>query len=87
MTTTTTTTTKNIINNKEGHNNVFVKFLPTTVDDVQLHDLFSSFGTIVSSKVMVNQITGASLGYGYVSPIINHQYACSFIINNIIEGL
>lgn len=49
---------------KEGHTNVFVKFLPPTVDDVELSSLFSKFGTIVSCKVMINQVTGVSLGYG-----------------------
>lgn len=46
--------------------NVFVKYLPPEVDSDGLEALFESYGTIVSAKVMVNQETGASLGYGYL---------------------
>jgi RNA recognition motif-containing protein len=46
--------------------NVFVKFLPQDADDAYLRWLFFPFGTIVSAKVMVDQQTGHSLGYGYV---------------------
>lgn len=46
--------------------NVFVKFLPSEVDDSGLRALFSTFGEIVSAKVMVDHQTGSSLGYGYV---------------------
>eukprot|EP00761_Pharyngomonas_kirbyi_P012994 gb/GECH01013021.1/.p1 GENE.gb/GECH01013021.1/~~gb/GECH01013021.1/.p1 ORF type:complete len:438 (+),score=108.02 gb/GECH01013021.1/:1-1314(+) len=46
--------------------NVFVKFLPPSVDDTALNNMFSQFGAILSAKVMVNQQTGASLGYGFV---------------------
>lgn len=44
--------------------NIFVKFLPPDVDDAQLYELFSSFGNIISVKVMLNNYTGISLGYG-----------------------
>lgn len=46
--------------------NVFVKYLPPELNDSGLHLLFSPFGEIVSSKVMVDHQTGASLGYGFV---------------------
>jgi RNA recognition motif-containing protein len=46
--------------------NVFVKYLPPELNDAGLHNLFSPFGEIVSSKVMVDHQTGASLGYGFV---------------------
>lgn len=45
--------------------NVFVKYLPSELDDEGLRDLFSAFGEIVSSKVMVDHQTKTSLGYGY----------------------
>ena len=47
--------------------NVFVKFLPSSIDDIHLHHLFSPYGRIVSAKVMVDPRTWRSLGYGYVS--------------------
>ena len=46
--------------------NVFVKYLPSEVDSDGLHALFETYGKIVSAKVMVNQETGQSLGYGYI---------------------
>jgi len=46
--------------------NVFVKYLPPELTDSSLHSLFQPFGEIVSSKVMVDHQTGASLGYGFV---------------------
>jgi len=46
--------------------NVFVKYLPPELNDIGLHQLFESYGEIVSSKVMVDHQTGASLGYGFV---------------------
>lgn len=46
--------------------NVFVKFLHPELTDKQLYTLFAPFGTIVSSKIMVDHQTGNSLGYGFV---------------------
>jgi len=46
--------------------NVFVKYLPSSVDDGGLADLFSSCGVIRSAKVMVDHQTGLSLGFGFV---------------------
>lgn len=45
--------------------NVFIKFLPVEVTDTGLYAMFSKFGEITSYKVMVDPITGCSLGYGY----------------------
>jgi polyadenylate-binding protein len=47
-------------------NNVFIKFLPQDVSDDGLRQMFVSFGVISSCKVMIDQATGKSLGYGYV---------------------
>ena len=46
--------------------NVFIKYLPTDMTNTGLFTLFSQFGEITSCKVMVDPITGYSLGYGYV---------------------
>ena len=54
--------------------NVFVKYLPHDLTDTDFYKMFKGFGTIVSSKIMVDQTTGKSLGYGYV-------YQCSFQIH------
>lgn len=42
--------------------NVFVKFLPDDMDNDKLYNLFSSFGVIISVKVMLNDYNGNSLG-------------------------
>lgn len=55
------------------HSNVFVKYLPPELTDAGLHDLFSRYGEIVSSKVMVDHQTGASLGYGFVRFVDPHE--------------
>jgi len=45
--------------------NLFVKYLPSNMDDGGLRALFSSHGQVLSAKVMVDHNTGASLGFGY----------------------
>lgn len=45
--------------------NVFIKYLPTELTNTGLFTLFSQFGEITSCKVMVDPVTGFSLGYGY----------------------
>ena len=44
--------------------NVFVKYLPPTMNDLSLQNLFSLCGVIVSAKVIVDPHTWKSLGYG-----------------------
>lgn len=56
---------------KADNSNVFVKYLPEYVDNTGLRSLFSPFGAIISTKVMVNIQTGLSLGFGYVSYLNN----------------
>lgn len=46
--------------------NVFVKYLPPDLTEEKFRALFNDFGTIVSSKIMIDQSTGKSLGYGFV---------------------
>jgi RNA recognition motif-containing protein len=46
-----------------SNSNVFVKYLPSQMDDAGLGSLFGGCGEIVSAKVMVDN-NGASLGYG-----------------------
>jgi polyadenylate-binding protein len=51
---------------KSGRANVFVKNLEPSIDSKSLHDMFSSFGTILSCKVATDASTGQSKGYGFV---------------------
>ncbi|KAH9700198.1 polyadenylate-binding protein 7 [Citrus sinensis] len=48
-----------------GIGNAFVKNLASTIDNLKLHQIFSKFGDIQSSKVVVSQ-EGKSKGYGFV---------------------
>lgn len=52
--------------------NVFIKYLPTDLTNAGLYTLFSQFGDITSCKVMVDPITGYSLGYGY-APLFTYS--------------
>jgi len=46
--------------------NLFVKNLDDSIDDTQLREEFSSCGTITSAKVMKDEKTGTSKGFGFV---------------------
>lgn len=46
--------------------NLFVNYLPSSFDDNDLRNLFSPYGQIVTSKIMVNLETGESKCFGFV---------------------
>lgn len=46
--------------------NLYIGYLPPTLDDDGLIQLFSSFGDIVMAKVIKDRITALSKGYGFV---------------------
>lgn len=45
---------------------LYVGNLPPTVNDKELEELFSSFGEIVSAKVIIDRDTGRSKRFGFV---------------------
>ena len=45
---------------------LFVGSLPWAIDDQQLKDLFSEFGEVSYSKVIIDRDTNRSKGFGFV---------------------
>lgn len=46
--------------------NLFVGGLPYSTTDDELRDLFASFGTVISAKVIFDRETNRSKGFGFV---------------------
>nr|XP_019701853.1 splicing factor-like protein 1 [Elaeis guineensis] len=56
----------NGIKKEYDETNLYIGYLPPTLDDDGLIRLFSSFGSIVMAKVIKDRTTGLSKGYGFV---------------------
>ena len=65
---------------KFGNSNLFIKNLHKSVESKSLYKIFSSFGTILSSKVAVDEC-GESKGYAFV------HYECVSSANAAIRSL
>jgi polyadenylate-binding protein len=51
---------------RQGKGNIYIANLHESIGNKDLYDAFSQFGTISSSKVVLDDKTGNSSGYGYV---------------------
>jgi ELAV like protein 2/3/4 len=47
--------------------NLIINYLPQTMTQDEIKDLFGSIGTIESCKLVRDKTTGQSLGYGFVN--------------------
>lgn len=45
---------------------LYVGNLPFSIDDEQLHQAFSSYGQVLSAKVIIDRDSGRSKGFGFV---------------------
>lgn len=45
---------------------LYVGNLPFSIDDQQLHEAFSSYGQVMSAKVIMDRDSGRSKGFGFV---------------------
>ncbi|GFQ05068.1 branchpoint-bridging protein [Phtheirospermum japonicum] len=61
--------------------NLYIGYLPPTLDDDGLISLFSQFGEIVMAKVIKDRVSGMSKGYGFV------KYADVQQANTAIAGM
>ncbi|EGD77588.1 hypothetical protein PTSG_08685 [Salpingoeca rosetta] len=50
----------------EPRNNLIINYLPPSVTESDLRELFKPFGTIKAIKIMTDRYTHKSLGYGFV---------------------
>ncbi|CDP05352.1 unnamed protein product [Coffea canephora] len=72
----------NLIKPKEyDETNLYIGYLPPTLDDDGLISLFSPFGEIVMAKVIKDRVTSLSKGYGFV------KYADVQQANNAIASM
>ena len=49
------------------NSNLFIFHIPNNFSNRELHDLFDPFGEIVSVRIMINNASGRSRGFGFVS--------------------
>jgi splicing factor 1 len=52
--------------NKDDDANLYVGYLPSTIDDEGLVRLFAPFGVVEDAKVIRDRLNGSSKGYGFV---------------------
>lgn len=69
------------VKKEHDETNLYIGYLPPTLDDDGLIRLFTSFGDIVMAKVIKDRVTGLSKGYGFV------KYADVSMANQAIANM
>eukprot|EP00388_Colpodella_angusta_P015327 GDKJ01038011.1.p1 GENE.GDKJ01038011.1~~GDKJ01038011.1.p1 ORF type:complete len:603 (-),score=211.03 GDKJ01038011.1:722-2494(-) len=69
--------------------NLFIKFLNTNVDDIQLKSVFDKFGPIISARVNKDKDTNAPKGFGFLAFDNNDSAAAAVaaLHNTFVEGV
>jgi RNA recognition motif-containing protein len=52
---------------------LYVGSLPYSTTDAQLTDLFSTYGSVTSARVITDKFTGQSRGFGFVEMATNEE--------------
>ncbi|RLM87221.1 branchpoint-bridging protein [Panicum miliaceum] len=84
----TAATGANGIKKDYDETNLYIGYLPPTMDDAGLISLFSQFGDIVMAKVIKDRNTGHSKGYGFVkySDVSQANAAIAAMNGHHLEG-
>jgi len=48
------------------NNKLYVGSLPYSLSEEELKEIFSSFGAVVSARIIIDKMTGKSKGFGFV---------------------
>lgn len=63
---------------------IFVGNLPWSINNSSLKDLFTSFGNVTDSVVVIDKNTGRSRGFGFVSFEETHAANDSLVLNQTL---
>jgi len=51
---------------EDDHTNLIINYLPQYVSEARLREMFGKFGEVEHVKLMLDKMTGTSMGYGFV---------------------
>jgi RNA recognition motif-containing protein len=68
--------------------NIYIGNLGNHITNDSLNAIFSTYGTVLSSKVVRNHKTGISRGFGFIEMIDNSEgeYAIDKINGSVLDG-
>ena len=66
--------------------NIYVGNIPWSVTDDKLEELFAQFGTVTSSKIIVDKFSKRSRGFGFVEMADGGEQAIAELNDKDFEG-
>ena len=66
--------------------NIYVGNIPWSVTDDQLEELFAQFGTVTSAKIIVDEFSKRSRGFGFVEMADGGEQAIAALNDKDFEG-